>query len=162
MEQPKALLDVLAQVPDPRGSHGLRHPLSAVLGLTVVAVFAGARSPESIAQFGRDDGPELTHLLGFRRRTPCKATLSNLFRVLDFEAFEMRLAAWIASRLAAWIASRLAVDRDAEATCGPLVPDCQQRRQGTRPTRTPHADQHGRTDRLAGPGRVVAGPGRVA
>ncbi len=50
---PVSLMELLKQVPDLRSLHGLRHPLSALLGLTVVAVLAGMRGPEAIAQFGR-------------------------------------------------------------------------------------------------------------
>ena len=96
-----ALLDVLAQIPDPRGRRGRRHPLSAILGLTVLAMLTGAKSLTAIAQFGRDKGFSLAHALGFRRgKTPTKSTLSEIFRVLDIDAFEASLSAWVASRLA--------------------------------------------------------------
>ncbi len=96
---PISLMELLKQVPDPRSLHGLRHPLSALLGLTVVAVLAGMRGPEAIAQFGRDHGWPLLKLLGFhRKKGPCKATFSNLYRALDVEAFEALLQGWIITR----------------------------------------------------------------
>lgn len=99
MESIPALMELLSDVPDPRDSRGRRHPLSAVLGLTVVALLAGMRGPESIAQFGRDHGWALLRPLGFRRtRPPCKATFSNIFRALDAEAFESVLRRWIVAR----------------------------------------------------------------
>lgn len=101
MAEPVSLMEVLSEVPDPRGAQGLRHPLPSILSLTVVAILAGMRGPESIAQFGRDHGARLAWALGFRRsRTPCKSTLSMLFRALDVEAFEAALRRWIAGRLA--------------------------------------------------------------
>jgi len=100
MAAPLSLLEVLAQVPDPRSRHGRRHPLSAILSLAVLAMLSGAKSYQAIAQFGRDKGPALAHLLGFRRgKTPAKSTFSVLFRVLDVQAFEHALARWIAGRL---------------------------------------------------------------
>jgi DDE_Tnp_1-associated len=54
-----SLVEALALVPDPRKRRGRRHPLVAVLSLTVVAVLAGMKSLEAIAQFGRDHGPPL-------------------------------------------------------------------------------------------------------
>jgi hypothetical protein len=100
MSAPLSLLEVLAQVPDPRSRHGRRHPLSAILALTVVAMLTGAKSYEAIAQFGRERGVALAHLLGFRRgKTPTKSTFSVIFRVLDVSAFEQALSSWIASRL---------------------------------------------------------------
>jgi DDE_Tnp_1-associated/Transposase DDE domain len=100
MSASSSLLEVLSQVPDPRSRHGRRHPLPAILALAVVAMLSGAKGYEGIAQFGRDHGVALAHLLGFRRgKTPTKSTFSVIFRVLDVFAFEGVLSAWIAARL---------------------------------------------------------------
>jgi hypothetical protein len=102
MSAPLSLLEVLAEVPDPRSRHGLRHPLSAVLSLAVVAMLCGAKGYEAIAQFGRDKGYALAFALGFRRgKTPTKSTFCELFRSLDATAFEAALSRWIRSRLPA-------------------------------------------------------------
>src|SRR5262245_45332725 len=94
-----SLLEVLATVPDPRKRRGLIHPLPAVLALTVVAVLAGHKSLEAIAQFGRDHGKGLAFALGFRRgKTPAKSTLSEIFRILDLDAFEAALDTWARGR----------------------------------------------------------------
>src|SRR5437763_10495827 len=95
-----SLLESFADVPDPRDRQGRRHPLTAVLGLTVVATLAGMKSLEAIAQFGRDHGLPLAHALGFTRgRTPHKSCLSKLFRRLDVAALEEALARWILGRI---------------------------------------------------------------
>lgn len=100
MSSSLSLLEILAQVPDPRSRHGRRHPLSAILSLAVVAMLAGAKSYQAIAQYGRDQGFALAHTLGFTRgKTPTKSTFSVLFRILDVHAFEQALSRWIASRL---------------------------------------------------------------
>jgi hypothetical protein len=100
MSAPLSLLEVLAQIPDPRNPKGVRHPLSAILSLAVLAMLSGAKSYTAIAQFGRDKGAALAWALGFRRgKTPTKSTLSNLFRDLDSTAFEAALSRWVASRL---------------------------------------------------------------
>jgi hypothetical protein len=94
-----SLLEVLAEVPDPRDPRGLIHPLPAVLALTVVAILAGMRGPDSIAQFGRDHGKALAHALGFRRgKTPAKSTLSEIYRSLDVPALEDALSRWLLDR----------------------------------------------------------------
>ena len=96
------LLEVLAQLPDPRDPRGRRHPLTAILSLVVLAMLCGCKSYEAIAQFGRDHGFALAHALGFRRgKTPCKSTFSVLLRALDIDVFEAALSRWIASRLPA-------------------------------------------------------------
>ena len=95
-----SLLEALAGVPHPRKPKGRRHPLTALLALTVVATLAGMKSLEAIAQFGRDHGPRLAHALGFRRgKTPAKSTFSKLFRRLDVGAFEAALGRWLRGRL---------------------------------------------------------------
>src|SRR5450755_3091864 len=111
MTTPLSLLSVLAEVPDPRSCHGRRHPLSAILALTVVAMLGGARSYQAIAQFGREKGFGLAHALGFTRgKTPTKSTFSVLFRVLDVQAFEQALSRWIASRLPAGAEKHISLD----------------------------------------------------
>ncbi len=85
------LLDVLAEVPDPR-RRGVRLPLPAILTLAVCAMLGGARSLYAMAQWGREH-PELTQTLGFdREKTPCVATPHYLFRRLDVDAFEVALS----------------------------------------------------------------------
>ena len=37
------LLDILAEVPDSRNNRGKRHPLSAILGLAIIAMMCGNR-----------------------------------------------------------------------------------------------------------------------
>src|SRR6185437_967232 len=96
---PTSLQELFATLPDPRDPRGQRHPLVAILNLTAVALLAGMKSLEAIAQFARDHGLPLRLALGFTRLdSPCKATLSNLFRALDIDAYERTLAAWLASR----------------------------------------------------------------
>jgi hypothetical protein len=95
-----SLVEVLATIPDPRKARGKRHPLTAVLSLAVVAILAGCKSLEAIAQFGRDRGPAFAHALGFRRgKTPAKSTFSELFRALDVVTFEATLNRWLHSRV---------------------------------------------------------------
>jgi hypothetical protein len=97
---PLSLLEALATVPDPRSRHGQRHPLQAILALTVLAMLRGCKGPTAIAQFGRDHGVALAHALGFRRRkTPAPSCLSDLYRDLDAAAFEAALSRWIAARI---------------------------------------------------------------
>ncbi len=97
---PLALLDALAAVPDPRSRRGRRHPLLALLSLTVLAMLRGCQGPTAIAQFGRDHGIALAHALGFRRgKTPAPSCLCELFSRLDAAAFEAALSRWVASRL---------------------------------------------------------------
>lgn len=100
MSTPLSLLDVLAEIADPRSRHGRRHPLPAIFSLAVVAMLGGAKTYQAIAQFGREKGFALAHALGFKRgKTPTKSTFSIIFRAVGVQAVEQALSRWIASRL---------------------------------------------------------------
>lgn len=97
---PRTLVDALAELPDPRSRHGQFHPLSAFLGLVVLATLMGRTSLAGIARFGRQFGPPLAHALGFRRgKTPAASTLSRTLRRLDPDRLEAILARWVAGRV---------------------------------------------------------------
>ena len=94
-----SLIEVLAEVSDPRSCHGRIHPLPAILALTVLAMLRGCKGPVAIAQFGRDYGTPVAHALGFRRgKTPGPSCLSELYSRLDPVAFEAALSRWIGSQ----------------------------------------------------------------
>ena len=61
------LREMLDRVPDPRSRHGRRHPIGAILALSVCAMLSGARSLYAISQWGRDHGAEMSRALGFSR-----------------------------------------------------------------------------------------------
>ena len=84
---PVSLQELFALLPELRQARGRRHPLPAILNLTAVALLAGIKSLEAIAQFARDHGPQRAQTLGFTHwPTPGKATFSNVFRRLDAAA----------------------------------------------------------------------------
>lgn len=97
-----SLMEVFAALEDPRDASGRRHPLAALLAHAAVAILAGARSLEAVAQFGRDRGPAFAAAMGYpRERTPCKATFHNVLKALGADAFERALGGWLARRRAA-------------------------------------------------------------
>lgn len=102
MARSVSLWEAFGEVPDPRGRHGRRHPLGAILTLAAVALLSGARSLYAIAQFGRDRGKSFAAALGFTRDVPpCCTTLHYLFAALDRKAFERAIRRWTAGRVAA-------------------------------------------------------------
>ena len=89
------LLDILAEVPDPRKAKGKRHPLASILALGVVASLAGCQTYTAISEYGRCHD-ELRASLGFTHaKTPCAATFHNVFKSLDVEIFTERLTHWV-------------------------------------------------------------------
>ncbi len=85
------LLDMLAEVPDPRKKKGCRHPLVAMLALTVVGLLCGQRSYTAIAKWARLH-PDLRTALGFTaKQIPAASMFYYLFRRLDVTAVEKTL-----------------------------------------------------------------------
>ena len=66
------LLDLLAQVPDPRKRRGRRHALAGLLAVGIAAVIAGSRSFAAIGQWAADAGPSpcLTQAGSIRSSVP--------------------------------------------------------------------------------------------
>jgi hypothetical protein len=96
------LMAALAQVEDPRKARGKRHPLPAILALSVAATLCGAQGYGAIAEWGRNHGEAFARALGFTRaKTPCAGALHYLFQRLDRRALEGALAAWAEAVLAA-------------------------------------------------------------
>ena len=77
--QPRPLIEVFSDIPDVCQSRGKRHPFSAILALSCCAMLCGSRSYRAIADWGRNDGREITHALGFTHNTPCASTLHTIF-----------------------------------------------------------------------------------
>src|SRR6266481_2990991 len=61
------LLDLLAQVPDPRKRRGRRHALAGLLAVGIAAVVAGSRSFAAIGQWASDAGAGVLTALGASR-----------------------------------------------------------------------------------------------
>jgi hypothetical protein len=95
---PRSLAEALSEVPDPRDPHGRRYGIGPILALSVCAMLCGARSLYAIAQWGRDHGPEMARALGFRKGTPCVATLHLLFKRLDRDRLEAVMAGYFQER----------------------------------------------------------------
>jgi hypothetical protein len=101
VETCRSLIEVLAEVEDPRKARGKRHPLAAILALSVAATLCGAQGYGAIAEWGRNHGAALARALGFtREKTPCAGTLHYLFQRLDRQALERVLSAWAETILA--------------------------------------------------------------
>jgi hypothetical protein len=90
------LLELLAQIPDPRSRLGRRHPLVAMLATIVCAILTGARGYRAIAQWARSQNATVWHWLGFRRKPPCANSFRNLLLALNPEDLEAVLRRWMA------------------------------------------------------------------
>jgi predicted transposase YbfD/YdcC len=73
------LLDLLAQVPDPRKRRGRRHSLGGLLAAGIAAVIAGSKSFAAIGQWAAYAGPEVLAVLGAMRGPAEESTFRRAF-----------------------------------------------------------------------------------
>src|SRR5712672_860309 len=76
------LLDLLAQVPDPRKKRGRRHPLAGLLAVGTAAVIAGSRSFAAIGQWAADAGAGALAGLGAVRGAADESTFRRAFALV--------------------------------------------------------------------------------
>ena len=92
------LLDLLAQVPDPRKKRGRRHPLAGLLAVGIAAVIAGSRSFTAIGQWAADAGPEVLAALGAARGPAEESTFRRAFALVSPDVLDRVLGAWLWTR----------------------------------------------------------------
>jgi predicted transposase YbfD/YdcC len=92
------LLDLLAQVPDPRKRRGRRHSLAGLLAVGIAAVIAGSRSFAAIGQWAADAGPEVLAVLGAVRGPAEESTFRRAFALVSPDALDRVLGAWLHTR----------------------------------------------------------------
>jgi predicted transposase YbfD/YdcC len=111
------LLDLLAQVPDPRKRRGRRHPLAGLLAAGIAAVIAGSRSFAAIGQWAADAGPEVLAALGAARGPAEESTFRRAFALLDPCRLDQVLGAWLWTR-AVQVKGRLVIAVDGKTVRG--------------------------------------------
>ena len=92
------LLDLLAQVPDPRKRRGRRHALAGLLATGIAAVIAGSRSFAAIGQWAADAGPEVLAVLGAGRGPAEESTFRRAFALVSADVLDRVLGAWLHTR----------------------------------------------------------------
>ena len=93
------LLDLLAQVPDPRKKRGRRHTLAGLLAVGIAAVAAGARSFAAIGQWAADAGPEVLAVLGAARGPAEESTFRRAFALVSADVLDRVIGAWLWTRV---------------------------------------------------------------
>jgi predicted transposase YbfD/YdcC len=92
------LLDLLAQVPDPRKRRGRRHPLAGLLAVGIAAVIAGSRSFAAIGQWAADAGPDVLAVLGAVRGPAEESTFRRAFALVSADVLDAVPGAWLHTR----------------------------------------------------------------
>ena len=92
------LLDLLAQVPDPRKKRGRRHALAGLLAVGIAAVIAGSKSFAAIGQWAGDAGPDVLAALGADRGPAEESTYRRAFALVSADVLDRVLGAWLWTR----------------------------------------------------------------
>src|SRR5882762_5301080 len=111
------LLDLLAQVPDPRKRRGRRHALAGLLATGIAAVIAGSRSFAAIGQWAADAGPEVLAVLGAARGPAEESTFRRAFALVSADVLDRVLGAWLWTR-AVQAGGRLVIAVDGKTVRG--------------------------------------------
>jgi hypothetical protein len=111
------LLDLLAQVPDPRKRRGRRHALAGLLATGIAAVIAGSRSFAAIGQWAADAGPEVLAVLGAVRGPAEESTFRRAFALVSPDVLDRVLGAWLHTR-AVQAGGRLVIAIDGKTVRG--------------------------------------------
>src|ERR1700728_1978004 len=111
------LLDLLAQVPDPRKKRGRRHPLAGLLAVGIAAGIAGARSVAATGQWAADAGPEVLAVLGAARGPAEESTFRRAFALVSADVLDRVLGAWLWTR-AVQAGGRLVIAIDGKTVRG--------------------------------------------
>ncbi len=111
------LLDLLAQVPDPRKERGRRHRLAGLLAVGISAVIAGSKSFAAIGQWAADAGPEVLAVLGAARGPADESTFRRVFALVSADVLDRVLGAWLWTR-AVQAGGRLVVAIDGKTVRG--------------------------------------------
>jgi predicted transposase YbfD/YdcC len=111
------LLELLAQVPDPRKRRGRRHPLAGLLAVGIASVIAGSRSFAAIGQWAADAGPDVLAALGADRGPADESTFRRAFAMVSADVLDQVLGAWLWTR-AARAGGRLVIAIDGKTVRG--------------------------------------------
>jgi predicted transposase YbfD/YdcC len=111
------LLDLLAQVPDPRKKRGRRHALAGLLAVGIAAVTAGSRSFAAIGQWAADAGPDVLAALGAARGAAEESTFRRAFALVSADVLDQVLGTWLHTR-ATRVSGRLVIAVDGKTVRG--------------------------------------------
>jgi predicted transposase YbfD/YdcC len=111
------LLDLLAQIPDPRKRRGRRHALAGLLAAGISAVIAGSKSFAAIGQWAADAGPEALAALGAARGPAEESTFRRAFALVSADMLDRVLGTWLHTR-AVQAGGRLVIAVDGKTVRG--------------------------------------------
>ncbi len=105
----------LLTIPDSRMPRGIRHHRLAILSIAICAIICGAKSFDSIAQWGKACTQKMLRRLGCRKKpgtdlyeAPSEPAIRRFLQSLDGQAVDSAITGWLESIMGAGAA--IAVD----------------------------------------------------
>jgi predicted transposase YbfD/YdcC len=89
-----SIMELLADVPDPREPQGRRHRLSDIITISILAVICGAEGWTEIEEFARAKEGWLREFLELPHGIPSHDTFGRVFALLDPVELESRFRRW--------------------------------------------------------------------
>lgn len=106
-----SLMEALSQVADPRQRRGVRHPFSAILGLTLLGLICRLNDFAALRRWAARNWHLVRRPLGFTRgRPPHPTTLSRTLARFSLEEFQSAFSQWLQGVVADRDALVVAVD----------------------------------------------------
>nr|WP_307849273.1 transposase family protein [Micromonospora sp. U56] len=122
------LLQVLAQVPDPRDRRGRIHPLPGLLAVAVAAVASGQSRVVEITEWAADLPDAVWDRLGAARdrftgarRVPDDSTLGRVLAGIDADALDAAMCRWLISRAGSGGSGRWVIAVDGKKMARPCM-----------------------------------------
>jgi hypothetical protein len=85
---------MLSTVEDPRSGHGLRHPLSDVLLMCIMAMMSGYQGYREIGRFLKRHQKEFQQTFLLAHQVPCYVTIRTILMSIDFDKFSKAFNQW--------------------------------------------------------------------
>lgn len=97
----RPLVEIFAEVPDPRRLRGRRHGLAVILTVAVCAVLAGARTLLAISEWVADADRDALSRNGIGRDLVLlsESTIRRTLALVDADALDRLIAAWMLTRV---------------------------------------------------------------
>ncbi len=92
------LLTAISAVPDPRARRGVRHRMTAILGVALCAVLAGARSFAAIGDWAAGASQQVLSALGAGETPPCESTIRRTLQRMAGDELDAAAGGWAAAR----------------------------------------------------------------
>lgn len=102
--------DFFSSLEDPRRGQGMRHQLSDVLTIVVMAILSGHQGLRGFTRFAKANARELTEELNLKYGVPCYSTFRDVLAGLEEQLLAQKFIQWVKTYVSANADSFIALD----------------------------------------------------